>query len=122
MNFKSLVIGVAALLLVLGVLGEIYRRSDRRPVAVAPPTAAAPTAQQIKAKVALLNGNLELGPYGVNIKAAAADELAGLGQAAKDAGAIAELTRLSQSGKVQPAAREAAKAALAKLNTAPDSP
>ena len=80
------------------------------------------TPQESKQKVATLNGSIELGPYGINVKVSAAEALGDLGQAAKDAGAIPELTKLSKSGQVQPAAREAAKAALAKLNAAAPAP
>lgn len=117
MNSKTLVAVVALLLLVCVGLGVFFLRGSRQTV-VAAPAAAPPTAEQIKTKVSTLNGRIEIGPFGVNLKASAAQDLGDLGQAAKDAGAIPELAKLSKSSQVRPEAREAAKAALAKLNAA----
>jgi F0F1-type ATP synthase epsilon subunit len=122
MNSKLSIVVVAVLLLVGVGIGVVYRQAPRQPVAAARVAATPLTPQEIKKTVALLNGSIEVGPFGVNVKAEAAETLGALGQAANDAGAVAELTKLSKNGKVQPEARAAAKAALAKLNSSAPTP
>ncbi len=86
----------------------------------AAPTQPAISPARIKEIVALLDAKTETEGF-VDVKAGAAKTLGDLGQAARDAGAVPALTRLSKSGKATPKSKAAAQAALAKLN-APAAP
>ena len=83
-----------------------------------PPPAAEQTMspEKVKLLISVLEGPSTIGPYGMDMKAGAAERLGECGQMAKDANAIPALTKLSKSPKATKLAREAATAALAKLN------
>ena len=76
------------------------------------------TPDKVKMLVGVLEGSSTTGPFGVDLKESAANQLGECGQMAKDAGAIPALTKLSKSQKASKEARAAAEAALAKLNGA----
>ena len=86
------------------------------------PTTVTMTPEKVKLLVSVIEGNSTTGPFGVDLKASAAEQLGDSGQLAKDNGAIPALTKLSKSGKASKEAKEAAVAALAKLNGAAPAP